>query len=129
MIAGVCRRKSDARIGMHREVIGIITLALLLTIGSGVTANAQAVRGQSAIVCDGFARSYAQKNSAKGQMLLGVGGGSLIGAGLGAIGGAAGVGAAIGGGIGLLGGGARRKQTSDQMYAAAYRDCMAGRVR
>jgi hypothetical protein len=110
-------------------MIGAIAPALLLIAGSAGTANAQAARSQSAVVCDGYARSYAQKNSAKGQMLIGVGGGSLIGAGLGAIGGAAGVGAAIGGGIGLIGGGMRRKQTSDQMYAAAYQDCMSGRAR
>jgi hypothetical protein len=114
---------------MHPGVIGTIAIALLLTIGSGAPANAQPARSQSAMVCDGYARNYAQKNSAKGQMLIGGGVGSLVGAGLGAIGGAAGVGAAIGGGIGLIGGGARRKQTSDQMYAAAYRDCMAGHVR
>ena len=115
---------------MHREGIATIALALLLTIGSAGMASAQAARGsQSSIVCDGYARSYAEKNSRKGQMLMGTGGGALIGAGLGAIGGAAGVGAAIGGGIGLIGGGMRRKQTSDQMYSAAYRDCMAGRAR
>ena len=55
--------------------------------------------------------------------------GSLVGLGIGAIGGAAGAGAAIGAGIGIIGGGIRRVSTGDRMYNAAYQDCMAGRVR
>jgi hypothetical protein len=31
--------------------------------------------------------------------------------------------------VGLIGGGARRSETADRMYNAAFQDCMAGRVR
>ena len=42
---------------------------------------------------------------------------------------ASGVGAAIGATAGLVGGGAARQKRAQQIYAAAYQDCMAGRVR
>ena len=53
----------------------------------------------------------------------------IIGLGIGAATGGAGAGAAIGAGVGLIGGGAKRQKTADQMYNAAYQDCMADRVR
>ena len=62
-------------------------------------------------------------------MLGGAAKGSLVGLGIGAIAGGAGTGAAIGAGVGLIAGGARRQATSQQMYNAAYQDCMAGRSR
>src|SRR5262245_35066696 len=83
----------------------------------------------SAVVCDSYARSYAEQASRQGQVLRGAGGGSLIGLGLGALAGASGVGAAIGATIGGIGGGARRQQTASRMYEVAFQDCMAGRVR
>ena len=62
-------------------------------------------------------------------MLGGAAKGSLLGLGIGAIAGGAGLGAAIGAGVGLVAGGVRRQGTAQQMYNAAYQDCMAGRIR
>ena len=55
--------------------------------------------------------------------------GSLLGLGIGAATGGAGAGAAIGGGVGAISSGAARQRTADKMYHAAFRDCMARRVR
>ena len=48
---------------------------------------------------------------------------------IGAAAGGAGAGAAIGGGVGALSGGRARERTAVKIYWAAYRDCMAGRIR
>ena len=58
-----------------------------------------------------------------------VSGGGLLGAGIGAAAGGAGAGATIGGGGGVLSGAHARQRTADKIYWAAYRDCMARRVR
>jgi len=108
-----------------RVVAGI--LVACCSIGSWTIVNAQG-SGRSAVVCDSYARDYATRASAQGQMLGGAAGGSLIGLGLGALAGASGVGAAVGATVGLIGGGAKRQQTADQMYNAAYRDCMSGQI-
>jgi hypothetical protein len=83
----------------------------------------------SATVCDAYARNYARDASRQGQVLGRGAVGSLIGLGIGAATGGAAVGAAIGGGIGVISGGARRQNTAERMYQAAFQDCMAGRVR
>ena len=83
----------------------------------------------SAVACDHYARAYSNNASRQGQVLRGGAVGSLVGLGIGSIAGAAGAGAAIGAGIGIIGGGIRRVSTADRMYNAAYRDCMAGKVR
>jgi len=88
-----------------------------------------AADAQSAVRCDNYARSFAERNSRQGQVLGSTAVGSLVGLGIGAIAGGAGVGAAIGAGVGLIGGGARRQSTFQQMYNAAFQDCMAGRTR
>lgn len=89
----------------------------------------ETVQAASATACDAYARDYARQASRQGQVVGGAARGSLIGLGIGAIAGGGGVGAAIGGGLGVIGGGARRQNTADRMYQAAYQDCMAGRVR
>jgi len=94
-----------------------------------ISADEQVAYAQSATACDAYARDYARRASRQGQVLGSGAVGSLVGAGIGAAFGGAAVGAAIGGGLGLVGGGARRQQTADQMYRAAYQDCMSGRVR
>lgn len=108
--------------------LALASVAALLSVSTAKVADAQASR-PSSITCDGFARHYAETNSRQGQVLGGGAKGSLLGAGIGALAGGAGVGAAIGAGVGLIGGGAKRQQTAERMYAAAYQDCMAGRVR
>lgn len=102
--------------------------ALALMAGLAGPAYAQSSR-PSSIVCDSFARNYAQNSSRQGQVFKGAGVGSLVGLGIGALAGGAGIGAAVGATIGGIGGGARRQADADRIYAAAYQDCMAGRVR
>jgi hypothetical protein len=59
-------------------------------------------------------------------LLGGAAAGSLVGLGVGALFAASGVGAAVGATVGLLGGGAVRHQREEEIYNAAYRDCMSG---
>ena len=105
--------------------------AILITLGllAAPAFGNPAVAAQSARVCDAYARNYATNGSRQGQVLGRGAVGAAVGAGIGAAFGGAGAGAAIGGGLGLISGGARRSQTADRMYNAAYQDCMAGRVR
>ena len=79
--------------------------------------------------CASFARDYAYKASRQGQVLRGGAVGSLIGLGIGSIGGAAGTGAAIGAGIGLIGGGIRRSGDADRIFVDAYDECIARTAR
>lgn len=83
----------------------------------------------SAIACDNYANSYAQQASRHGQLLGGAAAGSLVGLGIGALFAASGVGAAIGATVGLVGGGAIRHQREQEIYNAAYTDCMSGQQR
>jgi Glycine zipper len=108
-----------------------IIYALLSAFGllAAAASGNPAAAAQSAMACDTFARNYATNTSHQGQVLGRGAVGSALGAGIGAAFGGPAVGAAVGGGIGLISGGARRKQTSEKMYNAAYQDCMAGRVR
>ena len=117
----------ETKMGVSMKQIAFASLTAICVVWALTDgAHAQA-SGRSATVCDRYARSYANDASRQGQVLRGAGVGSLVGLGLGSIGGAAGVGAAIGGTIGAIGGGARRADTSRKMYEAAYIDCMAGR--
>lgn len=83
---------------------------------------------QSATSCDAYARNYAKNASRQGQIIGRGAVGSLLGAGIGAAFDGAGVGAAVGASVGLISGGSSRRRAADQMYAAAYQDCMAGRA-
>jgi hypothetical protein len=89
------------------------------------TADAQ----ESAAACDRYAENYANGHANSGQVLGGAAVGSLFGAGIGAIFGGAGAGAAIGAGLGAIRGGKRQTVSYSSLYDAAFRDCMAGRVR
>jgi len=80
----------------------------------------------SAVACDNYAYNYARQASRHGQLLGGTAAGSLVGLGIGALFAASGVGAAIGATVGLIGGGAIRHRREQQIYNAAYSDCMAG---
>lgn len=107
---------------MKRCVIALLSLGCLV---STLIDHAYAQsRRPSAVACDQYARNYSENASRQGQVVRGVGVGSLVGLGIGSITGAAGVGAAIGGTVGLIGGGARRHQTANRIYEAAYIDCM-----
>lgn len=83
----------------------------------------------SSRVCDAWARDYARAASRQGQTVRRGLLGGVIGLGIGAATGGAAAGAAIGGGVGAISGGAQRQRTFDQIYAAAYRDCMRGKAR
>jgi hypothetical protein len=78
----------------------------------------------SAVACDNYARNYANQESRQGQVLRRGAAGSLLGLGIGSIAGAGGTGAAVGAAVGIIGGGLRRNSTADRMYDAAYHDCM-----
>jgi hypothetical protein len=103
-----------------------IPILLGFALNSGATLDLAAA--QSATVCDSYARSYANNSSRQGQVIGRGALGSLVGAGIGAAFDGAGAGAAIGASVGLISGGSSRRRTADNMYAAAYADCMAGRV-
>jgi hypothetical protein len=108
---------------INKAVMTSLTM-LIITAGSS-----HPVYAQSAVTCDAYARQYSEQASRQGQVVGGGVVGSLIGLGIGAATGGAGTGAAIGAGVGVIGGGAKRRETADRMYQAAYSDCMAGRVR
>ena len=91
--------------------------------------SSPATAAPSARACDAWARNYATHASRQGQVLGRGAVGAGLGAGIGAAFGGPAAGAAIGGGIGMVSGGARRQQTFDRIYNAAFQDCMAGRVR
>jgi hypothetical protein len=109
---------SGIRTGMAASV------ALLLAALSFVPAHAASSRA-----CDAWARDYARNASRQGQVVRRGTFGALVGLGIGAATGGPAAGAAIGGGVGALSGTHARQRTADQIYWAAYRDCMAGRVR
>jgi hypothetical protein len=109
---------------MRRLGYCVLLCGVALTLCGAADANAQSAR-----VCDGYARQYAENGSRQGQMLGSGAVGSLVGAGIGAAFGGPAVGAAIGGAVGLIGGGSKRNQTASRMYNAAYQDCMASRTR
>lgn len=106
---------------MFRSAL-VITLGLILATTNGASAQV------SAVACDNYANNYAQQASRKGQLLGGAAAGSLVGLGVGALFAASGVGAAIGATVGLIGGGAVRHQREQEIYNAAYQDCLAGRA-
>jgi hypothetical protein len=83
----------------------------------------------SAVACDSYAANFARNASAQGDILAGGAFGSLAGLGIGSLFAASGVGAAIGATAGIIGGGAVRNQREQQLYAAAFQDCLQGIVR
>ena len=104
--------------------IGVCAFATLALLAQGLPASAASSRA-----CDAFARDYARNASRQGQVVRQGSIGALLGLGIGAIAGHPGAGAAIGAGAGTISGGATRSRDYDHIYRAAYRDCMAGRVR
>jgi hypothetical protein len=110
------------QLGVKRLVIVLSAGALLVPLAGAVPAIAASSRA-----CDAFARQYARDASRQGQVVRrGLLGGLL---GVGAAAGGAGAGAAVGGGVGALSGAHARQRKEDKIYRAAYRDCMAGRLR
>jgi len=105
---------------MFRSAL-LIGMCLVLVIPHKATAQI------SAVACDNYANSYAHQASRHGQLIGGTAVGSLVGLGIGALFAASGVGAAIGATVGLVGGGALRHQREQEIYNAAYQDCLAGR--
>jgi hypothetical protein len=89
----------------------------------------QPTHAASSRACDAWARDYARNASRQGQVVRRGLFGGLLGVGIGAATGGGAAGAAIGGGVGALSGAHARQRTADKIYWAAYRDCMAGRVR
>src|SRR6476469_5596533 len=85
----------------------------------------QPTHAASSRACDAWARDYARNASRQGQVVRRGLFGGLLGVGIGAATG----GGAAGAAIGALSGAHARQRTADKIYWAAYRDCMAGRVR
>lgn len=111
---------------MNIRMLSGAAVAVALMFGGWYLEPAHAASSRA---CDAWARDYARNASRQGQTVRrGVFGG-LLGLGIGAATGGAAAGAAIGGGVGALSGAHTRQRTADQIYWAAYRDCMAGRVR
>ena len=111
---------------MNRKSISISLCALALLVSAPYDEAAQAASSRA---CDAYARDNARNASRQGQVVRRGALGGLLGLGIGAAAGGAGAGAAIGGGVGALSGGRARQRTADKIYWAAYRDCMAGRIR
>ena len=111
---------------MNGRSIAILWCALALAVSASCVEPAHAASSRA---CDAFARDYARNASRQGQVVRRGALGGLLGLGIGAATGGAAAGAAIGGGVGALSGGHARQRTADKIYWAAYRDCMAGRIR
>ena len=111
---------------MNGRSVSILLCALVLSASALFFATAHAASSRA---CDAFARDYARNASRQGQVVRRGALGGLLGLGIGAAAGGAGAGAAIGSGVGALSGGRARQRTADKIYWAAYRDCMAGRIR
>jgi hypothetical protein len=112
------------QLGVKRLLIVLSAGALLVPLAGAVPAIAASSRA-----CDAFARDYARSASRQGQVVRRGLFGGLLGAGVGAAAGGASAGAAIGGGVGALSGAHARQRKEAKIYRAAYRDCMAGRLR
>lgn len=112
---------------MFRPAISLTCCVLIFSIDALGIVMAQRPQ-PSAVKCDSSARVYAQQNANEGKILGRGAAGSVIGLGLGALAAASGVGAAIGATVGVISGGAKREQRVQQIYNAAYQDCMAGRL-
>jgi hypothetical protein len=115
-------KEENCSMRINRAVLASLAMLVISAASSGP------VFAQSAVTCDAYARQYSQNASRQGQVVGGGVVGSLVGLGIGAAAGGAGTGAAIGAGVGAIAGGAKRRQTADRMYQAAYSDCMAGRI-
>jgi len=103
------------------------SVALALAIASPTHAQLPSKSARySAVACDSYANTYAQQKSHQGQLLGGAAAGSLAGLAIGSLFAASGVGAVIGVTAGLIGGGAARHKREQEIYAAAYHDCMNG---
>ena len=118
--------KRDGRSGLRTQTV-LHGAALIVLLAAGC-AEAQTTT-RAADYCTTVARDYAYKASRQGQVLRGGALGSLVGLGIGSIGGAAGTGAAIGAGIGLIGGGIKRSSDADRIFVEAYDECIARTVR
>jgi hypothetical protein len=103
------------------RIIGLVGVAVLWS----SVVHAQG----SAAACDRYAENYANGHASSGQVLGGAAVGSLFGAGIGAIFSESSAGALIGGTIGVISGGRKKSVSYSNVYDAAFRDCMAGRVR
>lgn len=114
---------------MNKIVCVLLSAATIAAISAtSAMARARLAAAPSAIACESWANNYARHVSREGELLAGTALGSLGGFAIGSIFAASGVGAAIGAGIGIVGAIVVREQRAEQLYAAAYYDCMTGRA-
>jgi hypothetical protein len=111
-----------ARNTMNGRSLAIFMCALTVA----VLASRDNTYAASSKACNAFARDYARNASRQGYVVRrGLLGGIVGGV---ATGGAA-AGVAVGTGVGLFSGDRKRQRQAEKIYRAAYRDCMAGRIR
>jgi hypothetical protein len=107
---------------MNGKSLAIFICALTIA----VSVSSHNTYAASSRACDAFARDYARNASRQGYVVRrGLLGGLIGGV---ATGGAA-AGVAVGTGVGLFSGDRKRQRRAEKIYRAAYRDCMAGRIR
>jgi hypothetical protein len=111
---------------MSRRAIVIFCSGLALLTGVAQV-HAGGSGYPSAMGCDRYAHDYAQRASMQGELFGGAAIGSLAGLGIGSLFAASGVGAAVGAVVGLIGGAAVQQRREEQIYYAAYYDCMTSR--
>ena len=113
---------------MNKIVCVLISIGTIAAMSTTSAMGRTRVAAPSAIACDNWAHNYARHVNREGELLGGTALGSLAGFGIGSIFAASGIGAAIGAGIGIVGGIIVREQRIEQLYGAAYYNCMAGRT-
>lgn len=114
---------------MNKIVCVLISFSVITIISTTSATARHRTAAPSALACESWAHNHARRASLEGEILCGTALGSAAGFGIGSIFAASGIGAAIGAGVGIIGGIIVREQRSDQIYHAAFHDCMAGRVR
>jgi len=110
---------------MNQKYPKIFMLSTIFVLGLASFVPQKALAQPSATECDRIARDFANRNS-RGEALTRGAIGAGVGALTGAIFGGAGTGAAIGGGLGVVSGGSKQMQDREQLYQAAFDDCMRG---
>ena len=109
---------------MKKKYTSTLVLSTLVALNL-ITWKSVVVAQPSSTECHHQATEYANRHTRGGALkrgLMGAGAGALVGV----IAGGAGTGAAIGGGVGVVSGGVRQMNDRDNLYQAAFDDCMRG---
>jgi hypothetical protein len=107
---------------MNGKLLAIFMCTLAIAVSASLDTTSAA---PSSRACDAFARDYARNASRQGHVVRR----GLLGGLIGGVATGSAAGAAVGTGVGLVSGDRKRQRQAEKIYRAAYRDCMAGRVR